>query len=90
MAGDQLRVQAGNPRIEIVGRGFTPKLIDYLASQPLISATQIQGDRLTITLRKQTSAAPLVKILVNADVEIEEVRKGNASLEEVFLTLMET
>ncbi|MBW4638533.1 MAG: ABC transporter ATP-binding protein [Gloeocapsa sp. UFS-A4-WI-NPMV-4B04] len=86
---DQLRVQAGNPRIEIVGRGFTPKLIDYLKSQPLISSTQIQGDRLTITLRKQTSAAPLVKILVNAGVEIEEVRKGNASLEEVFLTLME-
>lgn len=86
---DQLRSQAGGPRIEIVGRGFTQKLLDGLRSQPLVSSAQIQGDRLTIILHKQTSAAPLVSMLVHAGVQIEEVRKGSASLEEVFLTLMQ-
>ena len=96
---DELRVHCGGPRVEVVGRGFTPKLLDWLRSQPPVSSVQIQGDapeglagqqaRLTIILRKQTSVAPLVSMLVRAGVQIEEVRKGSASLEEVFLTLME-
>lgn len=86
---DDLRTRAGSPRIEIVGRGFTPKLLDWLRSQPFVSSADINGDQLRLTLLKQTSAAPLVKILVQAGVEIEEVRKASATLEEVFLTLME-
>lgn len=86
---DQLRSEAGSPRIEVIGRGFTQKLLDWLRSQPVVSKAEIQGDRLTIILHKRTSAAPLVTLLVRAGVQIEEVRKGSASLEEVFLTLME-
>ncbi len=87
---DELRAASGNPKIEIIGRGFTPIVIDLLESQPLIASTQIAGDRLSITLHQQMGTAPLVKMLVNAGVEIEEVRKNNPSLEEVFLNLMET
>lgn len=86
---DELRAASGNPKLEIIGRGFSPKVINELESQPLISSTQIAGDRLTITLDKQISAAPIVRMLVNAGVEIEEVRKNSPSLEEVFLNLME-
>jgi ABC-2 type transport system ATP-binding protein len=85
---DELRAD-GNPKIEIIGRGFSPKVIDSLQSQPLIASTQIEGDRLIITLHKQISTAPIVRMLVNAGVEIEEVRKNSISLEEVFLNLME-
>jgi hypothetical protein len=31
----------------------------------------------------------LVSLVVSAGVQVEEVRRGQASLEEVFLTLME-
>lgn len=96
---DELRASSGKPKIEIIGRGFTPKVIDLLESQPLVASTQIEGDpalldlampvRLSVTLHKQISTAPIVKMLVNAGVEIEEVRKNNVSLEEVFLNLME-
>ena len=86
---DRLRARASSPRIEIIGRGFTPQVIDWLESQPPITSTQIVSDRLTINLHKQISVAPLVRMLVNAGVEIEEVRKASASLEEVFLNLME-
>ncbi len=32
---------------------------------------------------------PLVRLLVQAGAEVEEVHRGKASLEDVFLTLME-
>ena len=86
---DELRASAGSPRIEVVGRGFTPDLLDWLRSQPSVSTAQMQDDRLTITLSRRTSAAPLVSVMVHAGVQIEEVRKGGTSLEEVFLTLIE-
>lgn len=86
---DDLRSAVGKAQIKISGRGFTPILLNLLRSQPLVSAVELQRECLTITLHKLTSAAPFVSMLVNAGVEIEEVRKGSASLEEVFLTLME-
>jgi len=86
---EQLRSQIGSPRIEVLGRGFTADLLYWLQSQPSVSAAYVQGERLTIVLRKKTSAAPLVSVMVHAGVQIEEVRQGNASLEEVFLSLME-
>ncbi len=85
---EDLRNESSNPRIEVIGSGFTPKLIDYLQAEPSVSHVTVAGDRLTITLHKATSAAPLVNLLVREGVQIEEVRKGSASLEEVFLTLM--
>lgn len=86
---DELRAQGSRPKIEIVGRGFTGQAIDWLQSQPLIASTRIEGDRLIINLHQPISATPIVRVLVNAGVEIEEVRKDSASLEEVFLNLME-
>ncbi|MDF0553219.1 ABC transporter ATP-binding protein [Kamptonema sp. UHCC 0994] len=86
---DELRSQAGSDRVEIVGTGFTPKILNWAESQPEISSFQLEGDRLTIILRQQIRVPRLVKILVKAGVEIEEVRKGSANLEEVFLSLMD-
>ena len=76
------------PRIEVVGSGFTPEVQSFLQSQSGVTEVNIAGEVLTINLEKQISAAPLVNLLVQAGVKIEEVRKGSASLEEVFLTLM--
>jgi len=84
----ELRAKASVPRIEVVGSGFTPKVQSYLQSQPGVAEVKIAGEVLTINLHQPTSAAPLVDFLVSEGVQIEEVRKGSASLEEVFLTLM--
>ena len=40
-------------------------------------------------LRGESKMGPLVSLLVHAGAEVEEVRRGKASLEDVFLTLME-
>jgi len=84
---DELRSSSGG-RVEIVGRGLTTKVIEWL--RPQVSTAELKGDRLSLVLPSgKTSVAPLITQLVQAGVEIEEVRKGSASLEEVFLNLME-
>lgn len=86
---DQLRAQAGGPRVEIVGKGFTPQVIQQLQAQPQVSGVQMNNSHLTIQLRETTETAPLVTLLVGAGAQIEEVRKGKANLEETFLALVE-
>jgi ABC-2 type transport system ATP-binding protein len=86
---NELRARAGSPRVEIVGRGFSEEALALLEARPEVSAATVQNDRLVIDLREASDTAPLVRLLVNAGVEVEEVQRGKASLEEVFLTLME-
>ncbi|OAT79347.1 ABC transporter ATP-binding protein [Desulfotomaculum copahuensis] len=86
---DELRARSGGPRAEVTGRGFSNEVIKQLQARPEVRAAGLQNGRLYLDLRRDASMAPLVKLLVNAGVEVEEVHRGKASLEEVFLTLME-
>lgn len=86
---DELRMQAGGPRVEVIGRGFNEDALNLLRGRPEVSAVQIQDNRLSILLRAAVEVAPLISLLVGAGVEVEEVLKDKASLEEVFLMLME-
>lgn len=52
-------------------------------------AADVENQRLAIDLAEEVDVAPLVSLMVSAGVQVEEVRRGKASLEEVFLTLME-
>jgi len=86
---DQLRARAGGPRAEIFGRGFNDNVLNLLRARPEVVAAGVQNEHLAIDLREGTDVAPLVSLMVSAGVQVEEVRRGKASLEEVFLTLME-
>ena len=86
---DDLRARAGGPRVEIVGRGFNEDALALLRARPEVTAAEVYGDHLAIDLHEETDTAPLVSLLVGAGVAVEEVRRGKASLEEVFVTLME-
>jgi ABC-2 type transport system ATP-binding protein len=86
---DQLRARAGGPRVEIVGRGFSQEVLDLLRGRPEVVSAGVENQHLTIDLREEADTAPLVSLMVGAGVQVEEVRRGKASLEEVFLTLME-
>jgi len=86
---DQLRTTSGLPQVEIVGRGFTEKVLTLLRAQPEVAAADVRNGRLLIDLQRDTDIARLVGLIVSAGVEVEEIRKGKASLEEVFLALME-
>ena len=86
---DELRARSGAPRAEVIGRGFNEEVLALLRARPEVAAADLQNERLLIDLRGEVDIAPLVSLMVSAGVEVEEVRKGKASLEEVFLTLME-
>ncbi|MEW5827418.1 MAG: ABC transporter ATP-binding protein [Chloroflexota bacterium] len=85
---DRLRAQAGGPRVEITGRGFTPELLDKVRSLPDVTEASSENGKLTIRLGQAIETGPIVNLLVTHGAEIEEVRKGKANLEETFLTLM--
>jgi ABC-2 type transport system ATP-binding protein len=84
---DELRACAGNPRVEISGRGFSEQALKLLRAHPQVESVQAHNSHLRIDLLAETDTAALVSILVGAGAQVEEVQRGKASLEEVFLTL---
>jgi ABC-2 type transport system ATP-binding protein len=85
---NQLRAKAGNPLLEITGKGFANDAIRELRAQPEVQSVELHNNRLTIQLSEAIETAPLVNILVRSGVEIEEVIKAQSSLEKVFLSLV--
>ncbi len=86
---DELRARIGSPQVEIMGQGFNERVLELLRGQPEVLAVEIQNGRLLIHLHRETSVAPLVSLLVQTGIQVEEVHKGKASLEATFLKLME-
>jgi ABC-2 type transport system ATP-binding protein len=85
----ELRSMGGANRREIYGRGLTRQLADRLRALPEVIDARLVNEHLILDLQEQTEFAPLVNLIVNAGVQVEEVRRSTASLEEVFLTLVE-
>jgi ABC-2 type transport system ATP-binding protein len=75
--------------VDVVGRGFTDTLVAGLARRADVARAELIDGRLAIELAGGADVAPLVSVIVQAGVAVEEVRKQKASLEDVFLTLME-
>jgi ABC-2 type transport system ATP-binding protein len=85
-----LRRQTGRPEAEVAGEGFTPEVLAMLRGRRDVAGAQVENGHLTLTLTGQdVRMAPIVAALVESGAQIEEVRRGQASLEEVFMTLME-
>jgi ABC-2 type transport system ATP-binding protein len=86
---DELRLRTGGPQAEIVGHGFNEQILALLRERPEVAHAELQNNHVTIELRGESRVGPLVSLIVQSGGEVEEVRKGKASLEDVFLTLME-
>ena len=86
---DELRFKQGGLQAEIVGRGFTEELLVLLGGRPEVASVALHNGHLILGLRSGNEVGPLVSLIIRQGGEVEEVRKGAASLEEVFLTLME-
>ncbi len=86
----RLRERMSQPRVEIFGSGFSEQALSRVRTLPQVTALDANDGRLTLDLRPNARTAPIVSALVSAGAEIEEVIKEKASLEEVFLTLVES
>ena len=86
---DELRANSFTPSVTIVGSGFSKDILTALRNRPEVTSLELLDDRLVLQLRGSVKSAPLVNLIVMAGGEVEEVKKGKASLEEVFLLLMQ-
>jgi ABC-2 type transport system ATP-binding protein len=86
---DQLRSRTGSHRVEITGNGFSEAALALLRSNPQVRSAHAVDGMLSIDLEDSSRIAPLVRMLVEDGAEIEEVHKARASLEDVFLALVE-
>ncbi len=86
---DELRLRRGGHRLEVVGRGFNESVMSMLRQRPEVAGLEGQDHHILIDLKGDPDTAELVRSLVQAGVQVDEVRKGAASLEEVFIESME-
>jgi ABC-2 type transport system ATP-binding protein len=86
---DELGRKQGGRRLVVTGSGFVEEALVGLRAHPEVSDVHLKEGRILVDLKTDIGTAPLVQMLVSAGVEIDEVRKERASLEEVFLTLLE-
>ncbi len=86
---EALRSGAGSLRVQVVGRGMSAEVIASLRVRPEVAEVEDADGRLVISLHDPNGTAALINMMVQAGVEIEEVTKLRASLEDVFLALME-
>ena len=86
---EELLGEQGSCTVEIHGRGFSQNVIESLNKRPEVISAGINNGIVNLRIDHASSTAPLIKLLVGLDAEVEEVRRVTASLEESFLQLME-
>ena len=84
----ELRKRSVAPSVEIVGRNFPANAVEILTQLASVESASVQNGVAKAALSPDAEVAPVVKSLVDAGAEIEEVRRNSASLEEVFLALV--
>jgi ABC-2 type transport system ATP-binding protein len=84
-----LRARTSAPRLYVTGQDITLQVIEDLHSNPLVKKLQQRNRELIVDLHDLTRSHEIVAQLVGAGVKIDEVRKEQVDLEDVFLQLVE-
>ena len=86
----QLRARAGKSMIRVTGRGFTANgIAESLRARPEVAEVSVADGALEIVPSGQLETSALIPWLIERGVTIDEVRRETASLEDVYLSLME-
>jgi ABC-2 type transport system ATP-binding protein len=84
-----LRSKTSAPRLYVTGQGITSQIVEDVKNNTLVKRLQQQNGKLILDLEELNRSHEIVTQLVNAGVQIDEVRKEKADLEDVFLQLVE-
>jgi ABC-2 type transport system ATP-binding protein len=84
-----LRSNTSAPRLYVTGKGFSSQVIEGLRENALVSNVQQRNGQVVMDLSDISRSHEIVSYLVGTDVEIDEVRKEKADLEDVFLRLVD-
>jgi len=85
----QLRGESRERRAQIWGSGFSPAIQQQLRQRPEIELVEARNGCLELQLGEDADVGRIVSEIVAAGAYVEEVRRPKATLEEVFLSLME-
>jgi ABC-2 type transport system ATP-binding protein len=84
-----LRSRTSAPRLYVTGQGFSSQVIESLRANALVSRVQSHNGQVVMDLNDMARSHEIVAQLVGAGVQIDEVHKEKADLEDVFLRLVE-
>lgn len=84
-----LRSRTSAPRLYVSGQGFSSQVIEGLRGNALVGHVQQRNGQIIMDLNDMARSHEIVAQLVGAGVQIDEVRKEKADLEDVFLRLVE-
>ena len=84
----ELRQARAAPMLEITGRGFTEQVLALFGRRTEIAQVNLVDNRLLVQLHQDRDTAPLVSLLVESGVDIDEVRRVPAALDSVLDTLV--
>lgn len=84
-----LRSKTSAPRLYVTGEGITSQVVEDVKRSTLVNKIQSQNGKLVMDLNDLSRSHEIVAKLVGAGVQIDEVRKEKADLEDVFLRLVE-
>jgi ABC-2 type transport system ATP-binding protein len=76
-------------RLKITGDGFSDFVLKSIREVPQVTKVITENGSLLIDLHNGSEASPLINLIVSNGGRIEEVHRETASLEQVFLTLMD-
>ena len=85
----ELRSRTSAPRLYVIGQGISDRVVADLRANLLVTKVQQQNGRLVLDLRDLARSHEIVTQLVQAGLQIDEVRKEKLDLEDVFLQLVE-
>ncbi|MCK6540398.1 MAG: ABC transporter ATP-binding protein [Anaerolineales bacterium] len=85
----ELRSKTSAPRLYVTGQGITSQILEDVKSNALVKRVQQQNGKLVMDLNDLSRSHEIVTKLVGAGVQIDEVWKEKADLEDVFLQLVE-
>jgi ABC-2 type transport system ATP-binding protein len=86
---EELRMSNGRPRATITGSGFNELALSELRRVSGVTSVELYDHTLSIEFARPLEVAAIVSLLVSKGARVEEVHKGQASLEDVFMTLMQ-
>jgi len=85
---DELRARRSGHHTEVVGDGFNRAIVDMLRAKSQVRSVSLEAGRLLLDVEHGIEMSQVISMLLSAGVNIQEIRKATASLEDVFMTLV--
>lgn len=86
---DELRREMSQNQLEIIGQNFDENILRKIRTLDSVRSFSRKNGSLLIDLQPDSGTGTLIAILVEGGAQIDEVRRNKASMEDVYLTLIE-